>query len=44
MWGTNLTDRKHAANYIDFGPGFGSLTPVYYIDPRMAGIEFKLRW
>ena len=44
LWGTNLTDRKHAANYIDFGPGFGSLTPVYYIDPRMGGIEFKLRW
>ena len=44
LWGSNLTDRKHAANYIDFGPGFGSLTPVYYIDPRMGGIEFKLRW
>ena len=44
LCGTNLTDRKHAANYIDFGPGFGSLTPVYYIDPRMGGIEFKLRW
>ena len=44
LYGTNLTNRKHAANYIDFGPGFGSLTPVYYIDPRMGGIEFKLRW
>jgi iron complex outermembrane recepter protein len=44
LWGRNLTDEKRIANAIDFGPGFGSLTPSYYVDPRMYGIEATVRW
>ena len=42
--GRNLTDVDHAANYIDFGPSFGSLTDAYFVDPRMYWIEFSARW
>ena len=44
LWAHNLTDEKHIANNIDFGPGFGSLTPAYYIEPRTYGVELTLRW
>jgi iron complex outermembrane recepter protein len=42
--GRNLTDVDEAANYIDFGPSFGSLTDAYFIDPRMYWIECSARW
>ena len=44
LWCRNLTDSKHIGNNIDFGPGFGSLTDSYFIDPRTYGIEFTVRW
>ena len=34
LWSKNLTDEKYIQNMIDFGPGFGSLTQVYFGMPR----------
>jgi iron complex outermembrane receptor protein len=42
--GRNLTDVDEPANYIDFGPSFGSLTDAYFIEPRLVWIEFSARW
>jgi len=39
LWGKNLTDEHHIQNNIDFGAGFGHLTPTYYSEPRTYGIE-----
>jgi iron complex outermembrane receptor protein len=44
VWGRNLTDEEHIANYIDFGPGFGSMTPAYYLDPRTYGMTLQVRF
>ncbi|HZR35865.1 MAG TPA: TonB-dependent receptor [Nevskia sp.] len=44
LWGRNLTDEKVAANFIDFGPAFGSLTDAYFIDPRTYGVVGIVRW
>jgi len=44
LWCRNVTDSKHIANSIDFGPGFGSLTDSYFIDPRTYGVELTIRW
>ena len=42
--GRNVTDEKIAANFIDFGPGFGHLTNAYYIDPVTYGLTATIRW
>lgn len=42
--GRNLTNVDQPANYIDFGPSFGSLTDAYFIEPRMYWIECSARW
>ena len=39
LWGKNLTNEHHIVNNIDFGAGFGHLTPTYYGEPRTFGIE-----
>jgi iron complex outermembrane receptor protein len=44
LWSRNLTDKKYIQNMIDFGPGFGSLTQVYFGTPRTYGIELTSRW
>lgn len=44
LWSRNLADEEHIINNIDFGPGFGSLTPAYYLEPRTYGIEVSFRW
>ncbi|MGA0706793.1 MAG: TonB-dependent receptor [Steroidobacteraceae bacterium] len=44
LWSKNLTDEKYIQNMIDFGPGFGSLTQVYFGMPRTWGIELTGRW
>ena len=44
LWGRNVTDEKVAANFIDFGPGFGNLESAYFIDPRTYGITGTVRW
>jgi len=44
LWSRNLTDENHIVNYIDFGPGFGSLTDAYYLEPRTYGLELSFRW
>ncbi|MBM4223193.1 MAG: TonB-dependent receptor [Gammaproteobacteria bacterium] len=44
LWSKNLMDKKYIQNMIDFGPGFGSLTQVYYGTPRTYGIELTGRW
>jgi iron complex outermembrane receptor protein len=40
----NLTNVDEPANYIDFGPSFGSLTDAYFTEPRMFWIEFSAGW
>jgi iron complex outermembrane receptor protein len=40
----NLTNVDEPANYIDFGPSFGSLTDAYFTEPRMVWIEFRAGW
>ncbi len=44
LWGRNLTDVDKATNYIDFGPGFGSITPAYFIQPRTVGVSASYKW
>lgn len=44
LWGRNLTDHKKPTNFIDFGPGFGSLTQAYYVMPRTVGVSASLKW
>ena len=44
LWSKNLMDEKYIQNMIDFGPGFGSLTQVYFGTPRTYGIELTGRW
>ena len=44
LWSKNLMDKKYIQNMIDFGPGFGSLTQVYFGTPRTYGIELTGRW
>jgi len=44
LWVRNALDKKQIGNLIDFGPGFGNLTQAYYIDPRMVGVSFAVRW
>jgi iron complex outermembrane receptor protein len=44
LWSRNVADEKVASNFIDFGPGFGSLTDAYFIDPRTYGISGIVRW
>lgn len=44
LWVRNALDKKQIGNLIDFGPGFGNLTQAYYIDPRMVGVSFTVRW
>ena len=40
----NLTNVDEPANYIDFGPSFGSLTDAYFTEPRMVWIELSAGW
>lgn len=44
VWSRNLLDEKYIQNMIDFGPGFGSLTQVYWGLPRTYGVDLTLRW
>lgn len=44
LWGRNLTNTDHIANFIDFGPGFGNLTQAYFNQPRMLGLSASLKW
>jgi iron complex outermembrane receptor protein len=44
LWSRNAADKKYIANMVDFGPGFGHLTPAYYGDPRSYGLSFTARW
>jgi iron complex outermembrane receptor protein len=44
LFARNLGDEQHVANNIDFGPGFGHLTPAYYAERRTYGIELKARF
>ncbi|NNE58511.1 MAG: TonB-dependent receptor [Hellea sp.] len=37
LWVKNLGDEEYLANFIDFGPGFGSLTNGYFGPPRTYG-------
>ncbi len=39
LWAKNLTNELHIQNNIDFGAGFGHLTPTYYSQPRTFGIQ-----
>jgi iron complex outermembrane receptor protein len=38
LWGRNVTNEAVAINKIDFGPGFGNMTPAYFNDPLTYGI------
>ena len=44
LWCRNCINEDVPANFIDFGPGFGSLTPAYFIDPVTFGITGTVRW
>ena len=44
LWVRNALDEDEPVNYIDFGPGFGNLTPSYYLDPRTYGATATYRW
>ncbi len=44
LWGRNLTNSEHIANYIDFGPGFGNLNAAYYNQPRTLGVSASFKW
>ncbi|WP_028080186.1 TonB-dependent receptor [Solimonas soli] len=44
LWCRNVTDEDTANNFIDFGPGFGSLTVANFVDPRTFGITGIVRW
>ncbi|WP_020653318.1 TonB-dependent receptor [Massilia niastensis] len=41
FWARNALDKRHIANYIDFGPGFGNLRQAYYAAPRTIGATLK---
>lgn len=44
LWGKNLTDKEYIANYIDFGAGFGGLTPGYWGEPQTYGLTVNMKW
>jgi iron complex outermembrane receptor protein len=44
LWCRNATDDDTATNFIDFGPGFGSLTAANFQEPRTFGITGIVRW
>ena len=44
LWSKNLLDEKYIQNMIDFGPGFGNLTQVYFGTPRTYGLQATVRW
>lgn len=44
LWCRNCANEDVAANFIDFGPGFGHLTDAYFIDPVTYGLTGIVRW
>ena len=44
IWVRNVADKKHVANMIDFGPGFGGLSQAYYLQPRSYGVSLSYKW
>ncbi len=44
LWGRNVTDEAVATNLIDFGPGFGNMTPAYFNDPATYGITGTIHY
>jgi iron complex outermembrane receptor protein len=44
FWCRNVLDDDTATNFIDFGPGFGSLTIANFEEPRTFGITGTIRW
>jgi iron complex outermembrane receptor protein len=44
FWVRNALDDDTANNFIDFGPGFGSLTVANFEPPRMLGVGATIRW
>lgn len=44
LWVRNVTDEDAPSNFIDFGPGFGSLTNANFNDPRTFGVSGTIRW
>jgi hypothetical protein len=34
-WGKNIGDEEYINNYIDFGPGFGGITPLGISENRL---------
>ncbi|WP_028008867.1 TonB-dependent receptor [Solimonas flava] len=44
LWCRNLTDEDAPTNFIDFGPGFSSLTVANFNDPRTFGVTGIVRW
>lgn len=44
VWARNLFDKEYLSNFIDFGPGFGSLTSGYFGEPRTYGVTLGVDW
>ncbi len=44
IWAKNLSNKEYIANFIDFGPGFGGLTPGYFGPPRTYGATLGINF
>jgi iron complex outermembrane receptor protein len=44
LWCRNALNDDSATNFIDFGPGFGSLTIANFEEPRTIGLTGTIRW
>ncbi len=44
LWMRNALNDDTATNFIDFGPGFGSLTIANFEEPRTFGVTGVVRW
>ncbi|HUR42043.1 MAG TPA: TonB-dependent receptor, partial [Verrucomicrobiae bacterium] len=44
LWARNALDEDSANNFIDFGPGFSSLTIANFVEPASFGVTGIVRW
>ena len=45
LWVKNIGDEEYINNYIDFGPGFGGITPLGYLgEPVTYGLTASMSW
>ena len=44
LWARNALDEDSPNNFIDFGPGFSSLTVANFVEPAAYGVTGLVRW